>query len=157
MHINKTAGTTFTEYLRAHFLEQDAIAPPFFGNYEEIGVNNQARELYWGHFPFAQFVCSIDPTPCSLHFLRDPVQRVISQYRSLHNPANLGGGWEKVLPTAARQALEFAQRSSFEDFVLSEDPFIVGHLQDLQTRFLTSFLDHEHPEFLTSATREPGA
>ncbi len=150
VHINKTAGTSFTEYLRAHFLEQEAIAPPFFGSFEGIGVDDRACELYWGHFPYAQFV-EHRPDALFITFLRDPVQRVVSQYRSLHNPANVGGGWEKVLPAAARSALEFAQRSNFEEFVLSDEPFIVGHLRDLQTRFLTSHLAYDHPEFLSSA------
>jgi hypothetical protein len=150
VHINKTAGTTFTEYLRSHFVGRQAVAPPFFGDYEQIGVHDASRELYWGHFPYAQFA-QHRPDAWFITFLREPVQRVISQYRSLHNPANLNGGWDKVLPPHARRALEFAQRSTFEQFVMSEDPFILGHIQDLQTRFLSSHPDPQHPEFLSTA------
>jgi hypothetical protein len=150
VHINKTAGTTFTEYLRAHFHDQRAVAPAFFGCYEQMGVHDRSRELFWGHFPYAQFAMH-RPDAWFITFLRDPVQRVISQYRSLHNPSNVGGGWAAVLTPAARKALEFAQQASFEEFVMSEDPFIVGHLHDLQTRFLSSQSDPKHPEFLSSA------
>jgi hypothetical protein len=150
VHINKTAGTTFTEYLRNHFLAPSAVAPPFFGDYEQIGIKDSTRELYWGHFPFAQFAAQ-RPDAIFITFLRDPVERVISQYRSLHNPANLSGGWAKVISAPARRALEFAQQATFEEFAFSDEPFIVGHLQDLQTRFLSSFADVSHPEFLSSA------
>ena len=34
---------------------------------------------------------------------------------------------------------------------MSDDPFIVGHIQDLQTRFLSSYRDQNHPEYLSSA------
>jgi hypothetical protein len=150
VHINKTAGTTFTEYLRHHFLENNSVAPPFFGNFDQIGINDPSRELYWGHFPYAQFVAH-RPDAIVITFLRDPVQRIISQYRSFHNPANAGGGWDKVLSQAARDTLHFAQQATFEEFVLSDDPFILGHLHDLQTRFLSSYPDADHPEFLASA------
>jgi hypothetical protein len=150
IHINKTAGTSFTEYLRGHFRSRQTIAPPYFGDFAQIGIQNDAIELYWGHFTLADFRKQ-RPRAWFVTFLRDPIQRIISQYRSLHNPANLSGGWEKILPPHARKALEFAQRATFEEFVCSTDPFIVGHIQDLQTRFLSSYRDPRHPEFLTSA------
>ena len=150
VHINKTAGTTFTAYLRNHFQERNAVAPAFFGDYDQIGINDAAHELYWGHFPYAQFVARRHDA-IFITFLRDPFERVVSQYRSLHNPTNLGDGWEKVLAPHARRALEFAQSATFEEFVFCDDPFIRGHVQDLQTRFLSSFDDSSHPEFLSSA------
>ncbi len=152
VHINKTAGTTFTTYLRSHFLSYKSVAPPFLGNFDQIGIADRSRELYWGHFTFAQFI-EHRPEAWFLTFLRDPTQRVISQYRSFHNPANSGGRWDQVLPEHAKRALEFARGASFEEFVLSDDPFILGHIQDLQTRFVSSHADGAHPEFLTSAKR----
>jgi hypothetical protein len=150
VHINKTAGTTFTEYLRNHFQQRNSVAPPFFGDYSQIGIKDESHELYWGHFPYARFATQ-RPDAIFITFLRDPVERVISQYRSLHNPANVSGGWEKVLSPAARLALEFAQSATFDEFVQSDDPFILGHVQDLQTRFLSSVDDPSHPLFLSSA------
>ena len=152
VHINKTAGTSFTQYLRAHFPDESAVAPPFYGDMESLELDDPRRRLFWGHFTYAQFYDRC-PQAWFITFLRDPVQRLISQYRSLHNPANLSGGWERVLPAHARAGLEFAQQASFEEFVMSEDPFIEGHLRDLQTRFLSSHSNREHPNYLSSAIR----
>jgi len=150
VHINKTAGTTFTQYLRDHFVQRDSIAPPFYGSFDDIGIHDPSRELFWGHFSYAQFSQQRRPA-WFITFVREPVQRVISQYRSLHNPANLRADWQRVLPAEARRAMEFAQRASFEEFVCSNDPFILGHIQDLQTLFLSSVRNRENAEFLSSA------
>ena len=150
VHINKTAGTTFTQYLRSHFCDQQTVAPPFYGDFAQIGIDNPAVELFWGHFTYAQFIAKRTDA-WFISFLRDPIQRVISQYRSLHNPKNLNGGWEEVLPPHARKAMAFAHEANFEEFIFSDDPFILGHIVDLQTLFLSSYRNTNHPEFLSSA------
>ena len=152
IHINKTAGTSLMQYLKGHFESPAVVAPPWYGDFDEIGVDDVTRQMFWGHFTYEQFV-KRRPDAWFITFLRDPVQRVVSQYRSLHNPANLRDGWEKVLPNHARRAMDFAQSASFEEFVMSEDPFIVGHIRNLQTRFLSSYGDQNHPEYLSSAIR----
>jgi hypothetical protein len=150
VHINKTAGTSFTEYLAALFRGTDGMAPPYFGNFQEIGLNDLRRRLYWGHFTCSEWQ-KHGRQAWMITFLRDPQQRVMSQYRSHHNPDNLRDKWSQVIPREAREALEFAQRASFEEFILSDHPFILRHIRVLQTRFLSSCESPDDPKFLSSA------
>jgi hypothetical protein len=150
IHIPKTAGTSFTQYLRSHFRGPHEIAPPYFGDFRNIGLDNPGHRLFWGHFTYAQF--SQQRTDVSfIAFLRDPLQRIVSQYKSYHNTANASGGWWQVLDDEARRSLKFAQQATFEEFVLSDAPFIVHPLDNLQTHFLSSHRSPDHPEFLSSA------
>lgn len=150
VHINKTAGTTFSEFLRSNFGSRAIIAPPFYGEFEKIGIRDDRTELFWGHFTYSMFSAQRSQA-WFITFLRDPIERVISQYRSLHNPKNLSGGWDEVLPDEARTAMRFAQEATFEEFIHSEDAFIRGHIVDLQTLFLSSHSDPAHPDYLSSA------
>ena len=150
VHINKTAGTSFTEYLLSHFDGRPVVAPAFYGYFKPIGIRDSQVELFWGHFTYAQFRAQRRHA-WFVTFLRDPIQRVISQYRSLHNPKNLSGDWEKVLPRRARKAMRFAHEATFEEFIFSEDRFILGHLVDLQTAYMSSYRKANNPRYLSSA------
>lgn len=150
VHINKTAGTTFSQYLNDHFASPDVIAPPYMGDIADVDVEDRSRELFWGHFTYAQF-CERKRDAWFITFLRDPVERVISQYRSLHNPKNLQPPWDSILSPEARRSLEFAQKASLDEFVNTDDEFLREHIWDLQTAFLSSFTDRSHPMFLASA------
>ncbi len=150
VHINKAAGTSFTRYLASHFPNPSDIAPPYFGDFSQVRVDDPNVRLYWGHFPVAQWTKQRKDT-LMLTFLRDPVQRIVSQYKSLQNPENAKGGWDKVLNADARDGLQFAQQASLAEFAMSDREFILGHTRDLQTRFLSSFPSPDHPRFLSSA------
>lgn len=150
VHINKTAGTTFSHYLNQHFESPEAIAPPYLGDMSQVDVNHQRRELFWGHFTYAMFR-ERRQDAWFITFLRDPVERVISQYKSLHNPKNLSGPWEAVLSPEHLRAMKFAHEATLDEFVQTEDPFLLGHLLDLQTAFLSSFRDRNHPQYVASA------
>ncbi len=150
VHINKTAGTSFTQYLESHFTDVRAIAPPFLGDCEAMGIHDPDKWLFWGHVPLWQ----LDQHRRDLWhitFLRDPIRRIISQYRSHHDPQNLKSNWSAVLPAYAREALAFAQQATFEEYVFSDNAFLLGHIRDLQTHFLSSHRDPDHPDFLSSA------
>ena len=150
VHIPKTAGTSFTRYLRSHYRRQEELAPPFFGDFESIKLDNPECRLYCGHFTYAQFKARRNAA-WFITFLRRPVDRIISQYKSYHNPDNVKGGWKKAMSSQAREALNFSQRATFAEFVMSDHPEIVRPLQDLQTRFLSDHDASDHPKFLTSA------
>ena len=56
IHINKTAGTSLTQYLKGHFESPAVVAPPWYGDFDEIGVDDVTRQMCWGHFTYEQFV-----------------------------------------------------------------------------------------------------
>lgn len=150
VHIPKTAGTSFINYLKDQF-GPEHVAPPFVGDLGAIKVGDPDIRVYWGHFLLRQIRPAV-PQGYYLTFLRDPVKRAFSQYKSWHDPANLppNDPWRSSMAPDHIEAVELAQRLSFEEFILAENPRFDGQLIDVQTAMLS---DHEyrHPDFLKSA------
>ena len=149
LQIPQAARQGFTYYLKEHFRDLVFSVPPLPLELTGTDGKYRCRKLYRGHFHFAQW-----QHPASdawlLCFLRDPVQRVVAQYHAHHHPTVaqlIGAGTSGE----ARRLLKFAQRASLEEYVRSDDPFLLSHLHDVQTRSLTSFASPDHPRFLTSA------
>ena len=149
VHIPKTAGTWFTTFLARHF-SKTAMAPPLYGHTSQGAFTDKAKRLFCGHFHYAHARAASDRL-LFVTFLRDPVQRSISQYRSLHNPANFTKDWRDTIPAEEAAAIEWCQSASFDSFVRSDNPFILGHIKDVQTRYLSSFPWDDHEAFLSSA------
>lgn len=148
VHIPKTAGTWFTRFLAQHF-SQEEIAPPDYGTPGAMGFSDPSRRLFAGHFRWQD----IDTTrPIRLvTFLRDPVQRSASQYRTWHHKANFNETWQASVTREVAEAVQLAQRSSYEEFVLSDNPIFQSCIRDIQTSYLSSHPDRSHPDFLGSA------
>ena len=89
-------------------------------------------------------------------FLRDPVRRTASQYRSLHNKANFTDEWRATASGEEVEAIEWVQRASYDEFVRSDNPIILAHIRHVQTAYLSSFWDFDHPAFLSSAIENLG-
>jgi hypothetical protein len=150
VHIPKTAGTWFAGFLTRHFPEA-AIAPPLYGHTSQSAFMDPEKQLFCGHFLYSQARVASSRL-LFVTFLRDPVQRTISQYRSLHNPANFTKAWrDTVSVEEAATAVEWCQSASFDNFVRSDNPFILAHVKDVQTRYLSSFPFDDHEAFLSSA------
>jgi hypothetical protein len=149
VHIPKTAGTWFTGFLARHFPE-GAIAPPLYGHTSQSAFMDPEKQLFCGHFVYSQARVASGRL-LFVTFLRDPVQRTISQYRSLHNPANFSKAWRDTIATEEATAIEWCQSASFDSFVRSDNPLILGHVKDVQTRYLSSFPLDDHEAFLSSA------
>lgn len=134
MHIPKTAGTSFINYLSAN-LPANKIAPPFMRDIPAQDINNETFRLYWGHVTY-EMVREIKKDLYILTFLRDPLTRVISQYKSWHNSKNLTEKWLSIMSADQIEALHFSQSATLDEFILSDHPHIIGNLRDLQTRYL---------------------
>jgi hypothetical protein len=148
VHIPKTAGTWFSSFLAQHFT-QDEIAPALHRSAESTDFSDPSKRLFAGHFRCAAITSK---RPMRLvTFLRDPFERTASQYRSWHNKINLTEIWRATAPEQAVEAVEWVQSCSYEEYVHSEHPFVLGHIRDVQTTFLTSHLNSSHPKFLSSA------
>jgi len=72
-------------------------------------------------------------------FLRHPISRTFSQYRSLHNPQNYLPTWRSQWSAEQVAALEFCRIATFEEFLFSPAPTVVGHIVNVQTRMLSDY------------------
>ncbi|MGT2468002.1 hypothetical protein ACVOMV_29140 [Mesorhizobium atlanticum] len=150
MHIPKTAGTSFVRYLEGHFAK-DHIAPPFLGDFNAIQISDPSKKLFWGHFRIVDIARYL-PHALFLTFLRHPVSRSYSQYKSWHNPRNFpkDDPWRKAMTPEQIDDIEFAQKVSFDEFVNGRRPRFETELRDVQTLMLSSYQPGT-PQFLSSA------
>lgn len=150
VHIPKTAGTSFIRYLEGHFLKSE-IAPPFLGDFNAIQISDPSKKLFWGHFRLVDIARYL-PHALFLTFLRHPVLRSYSQYKSWHDPRNFpkDDPWRNVMTTEQIDDIEFAQKVSFEEFVSGRRARFETELRDVQTLMLSSHQPGT-PQFLPSA------
>ena len=150
VHIPKTAGTWFTSFLMQHF-SQDEIAPPLYSSPESTDFSAPSKRLFAGHF---RLIAINTKRPMRVvTFLRDPFERTASHYRSWHHKENFDEAWRAAASEQVAEAVEWAQKSSYEEFVRSDNPIVQSCIRDAQTNFLTSCPDPSHPEHLRSALR----
>ena len=150
VHIPKTAGTWFTSFLVQHF-PQDEIAPPLYSSPESTDFSAPSKRLFAGHF---RFIAINTKRPMRVvTFLRDPIQRTASHYRAWHHRENFDEAWRAAASEQVAEAVEWVQRSTYEEFVRSDNPIVQSCIRDAQTNFLTSGPDPSHPEYLRSALR----
>jgi hypothetical protein len=150
VHIPKTAGTSFTRYLEQSLAAPSLVAKPFFGDISAIDIDNPDLRLFAGHFFYSQ-IFPLKTTALYLTFLRDPLARVISHYNSWHNPNNLTQTWIDAISPDELAAVRFTQAASLEEFILSDNAYIEGQMQNVQTLYLCD--DPWSPDMLESAKR----
>jgi len=149
-HIPKTAGTSFSNYIIGHLKNSSLAAPPFaliypegkpFGALSPDPFESNTYRFIHGHLMLQHVPANFD---CYLTtFLRHPVSRVISQYQSWHNPANIMEPWKSRLCDSMREALEFSHQATLQDFVLSDNKIIQGSITNVQSIFLATAVNGE--------------
>lgn len=161
VHIPKCSGTALENYV----LSQGALSEQSRA-FTGLGVDGRpetvaqyfkresARSPFlFGHFSYGDIEhCCPPALRCT--FLRDPVGRTISHYKSWHDPRNFqpGDHHYAAASPALRAALEFAQKASFEEFVCSDDPIIrSGALGNQQTVYLSTYKGEDMEGHLDSA------
>lgn len=150
VHIPKTAGTWFTRFLIQHF-SQDEIAPPLYKSPDSMDFSDPSKRFFAAHF---RSLAINTKRPIRLvTFLRDPIQRTASHYRTWHHKARFDEFWRANASEQVAEAVQLAHGYSYEEFVLSDNPTIQNCIRDVQTSFLTSCPDPSHPEYLRSALR----
>jgi hypothetical protein len=141
VHISKAAGTSFTEALSSNF-EPEEIAPFLGGALPNFHHERLQYKLYAGHYSVYQAESHFNE--CTwITFLRHPISRAVSQYLSWHNPINLTPYWAARIHPEELDAIRLAQRLSFEEFIKSDNPHILGSIRNFQTRVLCSIAPHE--------------
>lgn len=159
-HIPKCAGTAFENYILSHgrFAENSRA----FTGISKSGKPESLRDYFQcesaSPFLFGHFTCSDISSErqnaFNVTFLRDPVKRTISHYKSWHDERNFRPG-DPHYATATdelREALCFSQKASLEEFVCSRNPVIVnGALGNQQIRYLSTYCGSDMNEHLRSA------
>ncbi|HEX6983729.1 MAG TPA: hypothetical protein VF170_00060, partial [Planctomycetaceae bacterium] len=138
VHIPKTAGTAFSYYLKRNCDAPEKAMKTFFGDYS---IYDGVRDvpLILGHVYFREMAVRF-PAASFVTWLRHPLDRVVSQYKSWHDPKKLDRRWIENTPDRAALAhIEFTQRATFEEFALSEVPAVLNNITNVQTRMLSSY------------------
>lgn len=160
LHIPKCSGTSFENYL-ATFLHFKGRSSCFTGvsphghieNFTDFVNRNTSTPFIYGHVKFSQYE-KFFPHALILTFLRDPVQRTISQYKSWHDPRNFREDNHHFIKATqeAKDALKFSQKATLEEFVKGDNRFIKNYaLQNIQTSMLSSCTDVSWDIHLESA------
>lgn len=150
IHIPKTAGTAFYNYLHTHYSDKGFISPQFTGDYANIPSYKPKILLYWGHY-YLNGIRPLLPNGVYCTFLRDPVQRVLSHYRSWNSPENLDAAWLNSLPAEELESVRAAQTMSLEEFLETDNPYIRTQVSNFQTTMLSNHRSSSDPYFLSSA------
>lgn len=135
IHINKTAGTSFGQSLFGLFNEQN-ISPAYRGDFGAMKLGDPKIRLYHGHMLSSRWLAQGVPG-LMLCMLRNPVDRIISQFKSFRALENERDAELWVDNADGQEALEIARTATFDDFLLSQNEQIVGHLDNLHVQFLS--------------------
>jgi len=131
LHIGKTAGTTFHNYIRSVMLE----TPVFQGSpelFDEIHVADlHSFGLVLGHFSF-KHVSKLRKPNFIITFLRDPIERVLSSYYHLRREPLTDD-----LSDYVKKAITFSKELSLEEFLASKAPEVEMFTVDHQCHALT--------------------
>lgn len=131
VHIPKTAGTSFTDYLETGLNHA--------GTQRQTNPWHPRKVLLSGHEYLSDLYQRVHHG-YFITILRDPISRTVSQYRSLRNASNYDPGWRDQWSREQIAALEFCQQATFEEFIYSRDETVLGHIVNVQTRMLS---DHK--------------
>jgi hypothetical protein len=137
VHVPKTAGTAVTHYLTRSSGPDNRVAPPFLGDYSIYKGQTDRWSLIAGHFYFSK-MRNLVPNADFFTFLRDPVARAISLYRSWRDPSKMTPMWRDVLTPSQVRLFEWVYTASLEEFVMSDDPAVVANLSNNMTLLLSS-------------------
>src|SRR5882724_883638 len=115
IHIPKTAGTTFRELLQRHFRE--AICLHYYHPMDYTGRPlsevPSVVECIHGHFGAQKFLsCYFDADLVT--WLRDPIERVVSEYEHLKRSPDPGSGLSQLISRGA-SLIEFAEHPYARD------------------------------------------
>jgi len=130
MHIGKTAGTSFF-YLLRETLTNLAFYHASPEEFDKVTAEDLRKyDLITGHFSFVHTE-KFRPDRYLAVFLRDPVERVISNYYFLH-------GWDGLIDDSNRIMVQKAKMLSLSEFLESDEQQIRMVSENHQAYFLTT-------------------
>lgn len=160
IHIPKCSGTAFENYVLAH--DRFAETSRAFTGISKSGKpeslkdylrHEDASPFLFGHFIYGD-VLGAYPDAFFATFLRDPLERTISQYKSWNDRKNFQPGDPHYLSATeeTRKVLYFSQNASLEEFICSNNPVILDNaLGNQQTRHLSTYHGDDMDRHLESA------
>ena len=150
LHVPKTAGSSFTRALKALYEEEEVFHQMDPSALLSLMQEGQANyRLYIGHYDFST-VAKLPRKHQLLTFLREPEERLISQYYYY-----LAQTDDIVANMAAydQRIVELVRKYSFVDFISLENPDIDQVYANVQTRQLATYTDIPMPEKESSRNR----
>lgn len=137
LHIPKTAGTSFTELLRSIFPQDHLkyIQPQFINGFEIPDFDLNDFDCICGHFTYEVYKL-LKRKPLFITFLRDPINRSISNYYEYHR-LNMDSPYLKQHPLYHHY--QTVIEMSLEEFV--NHPVFRDTVNNLQTRMLGLSID----------------
>jgi len=145
-HIPKTAGSSLTSLLRTLFAEHEVAPAATDLELADLKRNNQLNRynLFTGHYSYQSLIEHF-PNATFLTFLRDPIERCISQYYNWHDENRIAKSWLKRAEsdTQAKDAVSQTQNMTLEEFITSDNYFISDSAQNMMTRYLANKCEWE--------------
>jgi hypothetical protein len=127
LHIGKTAGTSLQHAL-FEALSGAAIFHQSLPGFDSVSAAELAlNDLVIGHFAY-QHVRKMRPDRFLMTYLRDPIDRVVSNYHFLRT--------KSPLSRYSEAALRAARSMSLREFLLCEDPNVRMVTENYQTKAL---------------------
>jgi hypothetical protein len=135
LHIGKTAGTSLQHAL-FEVMHDAAIFHESLPNFDAVSPAELAiNDLVIGHFTY-QHVAKLRPDRFLMTFLREPVERVISNYHFLRSRSPLSNYSEKTI--------EAARVLTLREFLLCDDPGVRMVTENFQAKWLAYDIRPEH-------------
>ncbi len=143
LHIPKTAGMTFTSILKSLFPENE-IFPAYqaFKLREDFEQNEKLYRLFAGHWDYSD-IERFQAKPVVLTFLRDPIERMASQFYHLKKSPDDAITKNRLRPWDKR-LVQLAKEMEFEKFCAFDDSEI-DRMANLQTRHLCGKVSTPNP------------
>ncbi|MBA1146037.1 sulfotransferase family 2 domain-containing protein [Ectothiorhodospiraceae bacterium WFHF3C12] len=138
-HFPKTAGSTFRRILESFFLPDEVCPAEIDDEVRALSVNDRHKyRLYAGHFSYTMISNEFARDGIWLTFVRNPIERIVSNYYNVTDPARHKQQWLDRLESrpAVKAYMERVKGVSLEDFVFLDDPRTHDRVINRMTRYL---------------------
>ncbi|MBA1146038.1 sulfotransferase family 2 domain-containing protein [Ectothiorhodospiraceae bacterium WFHF3C12] len=137
-HQPKTAGSSFRQLLGSYFQKQEICPCEIDAEVHALrGDLRQQYRFYAGHYQY-DTVADYFPDAIWLTFLRNPVDRLVSNFYNLRDQTRHPEAWKSRAEArpAVRKFLEKVSSMELSDFVFSDEPRALDRVVNRQTRYL---------------------
>lgn len=136
VHMPKSAGTSITEVLENNYDADKIIDCVFMHDYLQHSKESLGDYmLYKGHVHYDFALANFPQETKYVTVLRDPVERVLSQYYFVRQTPDSFLDNQSLVPEQ-RKAIELSKNKGIRDFLLSDLPNIRHSTRNLQLRVL---------------------
>lgn len=132
IHIPKTAGSSISDIIKSQFQQKDIC--PYFHEAHLAKNQNLEWKLYWGHLP--KKIKEKLKDPFVFTFLRDPIERFISEYNYVKD--NTNEIINQNCKTWAHHLIEPYTQFSIKNLI--DQPDLIANRLNLQTLWLNGLM-----------------